>query len=139
MYESDYFSPNDQNEYDPVTTGKRNSSVLDDFKRKDRGCYKVTRPFNNTWKGKILKNVNITYYGSGISGTNIRHAITGEFTKGIVGRIADEAEFFKVNVATGEHACGTVHLFYNSPEEYENHQYVALQQSVKDAWHAQRG
>ena len=136
MYESDYFSPTDQNEYDPVAAGSKrtNKTVLDEFKKNDKNCYHTTRPFNNVWKGKFHKFVNITYFGSGISGTRIRNAVTGEFTKGIVGRRADESEFFKANISTGEHPNGTVHLFYNTPEEYENHQYVVLNQSIKDAW-----
>ncbi len=130
MYESDMFVSTDQmynekNALDEFKHNKNTPSIL----------HTITRRFNNEWKGKYYKNIKISYYGTNTtSGSRIRHAITGEVTKYIVGRKMDEGNFFKVVVGCGQHPSGPVHLFYNSPEEYENHQFLVLDQAIKDKW-----
>lgn len=129
MYESDMFASTDQvyNEKTALNEFKRNnvSSML----------HTITRRFNNEWKGKYYDNIKISYYGTNTtSGSRIRRAITGEVTQFIVGRKKDESNFFKVVVGSGQHSNGPVHLFYNSPEEYENHQFLVLDQEIKDRW-----
>jgi hypothetical protein len=129
MYESDMFTSTDQ-VYNEKT-------ALNDFKRNNVASmfHTVTRRFNNEWKGKFYNNIKISYYGTNTtSGSRIRHAITGEVTQFIVGRKKDESNFFKVVVGSGQHSNGPVHLFYNSPEEYENHQFVVLEQDIKERW-----
>lgn len=132
MYESDMFLPTDQ-----LYNEKNEKTALNDFKNKvsNNVLHSITRRFNNVWKGKYYNNIKISYYGtSTTSGSRIRHAITGEVTKYIVGRKKDESNFFKVVVGSGQHPSGSVHLFYNSPEEYENHQFLELDQAIKDKW-----
>jgi hypothetical protein len=129
MYESDMFTSTDQ-----VYNEK---SALNDFKRNNSSStlHTVTRRFNNEWKGKFYDTIKISYYGTNTtSGSRIRHAITGEVTQFIVGRKKDENNFFKVVVGSGQHSNGPIHLFYNSPEEYENHQFLVLEQDIKDRW-----
>jgi len=129
MYESDMFASTDQ-VYNEKT-------ALNDFKRNNAQSilHTVTRRFNNEWKGKFYDNIKISYYGTNTtSGSRIRHAITGEVTQFIVGRKKDESNFFKVVVGSGQHSNGPVHLFYNSPEEYENHQFLVLEQDIKERW-----
>jgi hypothetical protein len=129
MYESDMFTSSDQ-----VYNEK---SALNDFKRNNVSStvHTVTRRFNNEWKGKFYDTIKISYYGTNTtSGSRIRRAITGEVTQFIVGRKKDESNFFKVVVGSGQHSNGPIHLFYNSPEEYENHQFLVLDQDIKDRW-----
>jgi len=129
MYESDMFTSSDQ-VYNEKT-------ALNDFKRNNVSStvHTVTRRFNNEWKGKFYDTIKISYYGTNTtSGSRIRRAITGEVTQYIVGRKKDESNFFKVVVGSGQHSNGPIHLFYNSPEEYENHQFLVLDQDIKDRW-----
>jgi hypothetical protein len=65
-------------------------------------------------KGKIKF---VTVYGSGPTGSYIRHAISGEYTKYIVGSKSEEL-FYKVCVATGFNKDGPLTLFYGSQDEY---------------------
>ena len=90
----------------------------------EKGYYKVTRPFNGKWKdGKYYKNITVEMYGSGDSGTYIRNAVTGEYTKHIVGSKAEEL-FYKVAICTGIGRNGPICLFYDTRSQYETHQMV---------------
>jgi hypothetical protein len=136
MYADDLFSPTQSNDYDNVNIGAIRKTVksiqeMDNFKK---NYYTITKPFNDMIKGKFYKTVNISYYGSGISGSKIRNAIDGQYTNYIVGRSKDESNFFKVTMACGMQPDGPINLFYNSPEEYERHQIVELDQATKDKW-----
>jgi hypothetical protein len=135
MYEDDRYSPTDANEYDEVNVNRNAIKALEDLNKSKKNLYSFQKNVDAVWKGKFYKSVKISYYGSGISGTRIRDAITGVHSKFIVGRYADESNFFKVVVATGQHPGGPVHLFYNTPEEYENHQFVDLDATTKEKWY----
>lgn len=84
--------------------------------------------------GKKFKNVTIDMYGSGDTGTQIRNAITGLPTNYLVGS-KDEDLFYKVSICTGiDRDNGPVHLYYDSPSQYENHQFTTVSDDVKEWW-----
>jgi len=81
------------------------------------------------------QDLYLTMYSSGMTGTNIRDAITGAYYKELVGSAAQDL-FFKVTIATGEFPGGPLHLFYLSPEQYERHQECELDENLKLHWYA---
>ena len=80
----------------------------------EKGTYKVPKTDS---KGKT---VFVTVYGSGDSGSPIRNAMTGEYTKYIVGSKSEEL-FYKVCIALGLSKDGPITLFYGSQRECEGH------------------
>ena len=108
----------------------------------DPHCHVVERKrakVNQKQKGKPKKmrkqDMYLTMYSSGLAGSNIRDAITGVYYKETVGSAYQDL-FFKVTIATGEHAMGPLHLFYLSPEQYERHQDCVLEDYIKEHWYA---
>ena len=140
MYADDMCSPTQKNEYDNVNLGviKKTIKKLEDIDNARRNYYTITRPFNNMLNGKFCRTVNISYFGSGVSGSKIRNAVDGMYTDFVVGRKKDESNFFKVTMSCGIHANGPVTLYYNSPEEYEKHQFVELDKATKERWVSRR-
>jgi hypothetical protein len=53
--------------------------------------------------------------------------------KYLVGSIQEDL-LFKVSISNGENKQGPVLLFYDSPEQFEKHQYITLDQSIKEKW-----
>lgn len=51
---------------------------------------------------------------------------------------AHEDLFFKVRISNGETGQDPVTLFYDSPEQFEKHQYTLLNQKTKEAWLTKR-
>lgn len=112
----------------------------------DKHCHSVKRYSHNTnlGKGNSKKNkkqnksynkpYKLTFYSSGDTGSNIRDAITGEYSKYIVGSKNQEL-FFKVIVATGESTHVPMHLFYASPEQYEEHQKCVIDEIIRQEWY----
>ena len=87
---------------------------------------------NKVWtNGKYYGKVLIESYGSGQQGDRIKNAVTGERTRFAVGS-SDEDLFFKVSDA-GRRNIPLV-LFYDSPEQYENHHFTAVDDKLKESW-----
>lgn len=99
--------------------------------------YKIVRPFFQKGKdGKYYKSKNVTIemYGSGDTGSQIRNAVTGLPTNYLVGS-KEEDLFYKVSICTGvDKENGPIHLFYDSPAQYENHQFTTVSEDVKEWW-----
>ena len=75
------------------------------------------------------------YYSSGIIGSTITSATTGiKYQEYNVGGKCEDL-FFKVSISTGENKGNPVTLFYDSPEQFEKHQFVQLSNEVKQKWH----
>jgi hypothetical protein len=126
------FQDHDLLDAQSVKSGRRPAAIM---KMKDKHCRTVKRPFNDICKdGKFRKYINMTFYSSGITGSNIRNAVTGEYSKYIVGTL-EQNLFFKVTMSTGEFKDGPVHLYYISPEQFEAHQYCEVDERVKTAWY----
>lgn len=90
---------------------------------------------NKTWKdGRFYKDAVIELYGSSQTGSRIRNAVTGQRYPHLVGS-SDEDLYFKVSDSTGrEGRSYPLTLFYDSPEQYENHFFTTLEPHIKSLW-----
>jgi len=116
--------------------GKRAAATAALVQLTDKHCRTIKRPFNNIYKdGKFREFVNIRMYSTGITGSNIRNAVTGEYSRHIVGTL-EQNLFFKVVMSTGEFKGGPspVHLYYISPEQFEAHQYCEVDEETRNKW-----
>jgi hypothetical protein len=111
---------------------KKNS--IADSEKLDPNFKKETRTFNNEWQGKFYKKITIKSYGSGQVGSRIRNAVTGQYTPYLVGS-KNEDLFFVVTDSTGLFGRkDPLFLYYDTPEQYENHQFTILNQKIKEKW-----
>ena len=115
---------------------KMNKMKLTEIGRNaDKNYEKYSILFNNTWRdGKFHKNITIENYGSGQQGSRIRNAVTGERYPHLVGS-KNEDLYFKVIDSTGRSGRrNPIILFYDTPEQYENHQLTKVSTEVKQNW-----
>jgi len=131
MYRDDH-KMNSVNEFlndDLEDMQKLNKNLFEDIKKEDKGYY--------TWKKVVegsRKPIKIEAYGSGDTGSKIRNPITGERYNYFVGSKYEDL-FFKVkmnNEKFGSRDGPT--LFYESPEQYENHVKCELDRRIKEKW-----
>ena len=130
----EYFNPaDDDRNSDDV---KLKNSLTTETKRADKNYQKIVKPFFKEWTdGKYYKNVTIECYGSGQIGCRIRNAVTGQYTPYLVGSM-DEDLFFTVSDCVGRNGRkDPLHLYYDTPEQYENHQFTNLSQEIKQKWY----
>ena len=134
MYEDDRFNPATDNDNYSLDSNRRRKAVSE-FKKGDKNYFKLVQPFNKIWRdGREYKNITIELHGSGQHGTYIRNAVTGHRTNYVVGT-SDEDYFFKVSDCRGiKGTTDPIHLYYDSPEQYENHYFIELNQNIKDTW-----
>jgi hypothetical protein len=95
----------------------------------DKRLFKVKR---RNYEGRI-KNIDV--FASGPTGFTIRNAVTGFRYNGYKVGSNSEDLFFRVGLATGE--CAGIDgkkLFYDNPEQYENHMYEEIPQEIKEEW-----
>lgn len=114
-----------------------NKNALTEVKNSDKYYEKYVLPVEKVLvNGEIYKSRRtIEKYGSGQVGSRIRNAVTGSRTGYLVGSV-DEDLFFKVSDTYGRNGRREpLMLFYDSPEQYENHTFNILDERVKDAWH----
>jgi hypothetical protein len=130
MEYDDRYTPLEANDYDAPDFNK--DSALKKSKVLNRGYHRISRNllFSNN---KNITKVEIGVYGSGSHESPIRNAETGEYYKYKVGTM-DEDLFFKVMISSLEIPTGPITLFYNSPEHYERHQYIELDEVTKKKW-----
>jgi hypothetical protein len=101
----------------------------------DPNYEKYSVPFYKKWTdGKYYTVISIEKYGSGQQGTKIRNAVTGQRYPYLVGSSSEDL-FFKVSDTTGRKGRKfTLTLFYDSPEQYENHCFTTVSQEIKNKW-----
>jgi hypothetical protein len=98
-------------------------------------CYTIKKSLKKKWvDGKFYNTVTINMYGSGDLGSFIKNAVTGEYTDHRVGSEAENLYFCVANCSGLDKLNGPVHLYYDSPLQYENHQFTIIEQKTKDAW-----
>jgi len=126
MYDEDKFHPTQENDYDK-------NKEINNIKSYDSG-YGFVYLQKVLPNGKI-KNVKVDCYASSDAGTYIRNAETGNFYKYKVGS-KEENLFFKIAMSNGELKTknGLNILFYDSPEQFENHLMKELSQDIKTCW-----
>jgi hypothetical protein len=114
----------------------RQKKAAEAIRRLDRHYEKYTLPFKKTWKdGKYYNNITIENYGSRGIGTKIRNAVTGTKYNIDVGS-SDEDILFKVTDATGRFGRKeSLRLYYDSPEQYENHHFTSVSLEMKQQWY----
>ena len=131
IYEHDHFHPLEKNEIEDTLN---NNEALNNLKKMDKGYQRVSRKFNKVWvDGKYYKNINIEIYCSSENGY-IRNAITGYRSRVKVGS-SEEYTYFKVKMASGECKNNSGVLFYDSPEQFEKHQFINLKLPIKEQWY----
>lgn len=80
------------------------------------------------------KQLAIGIYGSGPVGTRIRNAVTGTRYDFLVGSV-DQDSLYSVALCTGENGLKeSVSMFYDSPEQYENHMKTVVNSDWKMKW-----
>jgi len=93
------------------------------------------RTFTSKWvDGKFYKTITVNLYGSGDYGSYIKNAVTGVYTNHRVGTEAESLYFLVADCTGMDKLNGPVHLYYNSPSEYEKHQFTSVDQAKKDEW-----
>ena len=134
MYYDEIFDSafNDESSVEFKLRQKEAASAL---KKLDKRYEKYSVPFNNIWTdGKYRKHINIEMYGSGEHRTLIRNAVTGARYDILVG-CTDEDILFKVTDSTGRNRRKEpLMLYYDTPEQYENHQLTKVSTEVKQNW-----
>jgi hypothetical protein len=105
------------------------------FQKLNNNYEKYSIPFNKIWvDGKFYKRITIKNFGSGGQGTRIINAVTGNKYNIKVGS-AEENMFFKVTDSTGFNGRNEpLMLYYDSPEQYENHYFTNVSQDTKQQW-----
>ena len=92
--------------------------------------HKTLKSLNNDSR----KTVTINVYGTGDYGSYIKNAVTGAYTNHRVGSEAENLYFSVANCTGMDKINGPVHLYYNSPSEYEKHQFTLVDQEKKNEW-----
>lgn len=85
---------------------------------------------NNSKTTSGNKKRNKYYKSSSRPGSKIVNAVDGQVYKYKVGS-EDEKRFFTVMINEGQEG---IKLFYNSPEQYESHRRVIINDSIKIKW-----
>ena len=129
------FHPAEGNDIEDYDINGKSSYTLQNLKSLDKRFHNLKKmALIETENGSVIKKqVVIEYYSSGPSGSYIRNAQTGIYTKDIVGS-KNEDLYFKVTIADGN----LLTLFYDSPDQYERHQREKLSQETKDQWFKKR-
>jgi hypothetical protein len=140
LYEEDHFHPtNSDVTLEDVKSIKVNnkSKIIQNVKGFDSSyIVKNIEIMKQTKKGHMKRQIEkVEMYGSGDIGTHIRNAVSGQRTPHLVGS-KNEDLYFSVIEATGINGRSEgVRLFYDSPEQYENHFHITLDQNIKQRWH----
>ena len=134
MYYEDLLD-NAVNDESSVEFKLRQKDTAHVIKSLDKNYEKFSIQFNDTWTdGKYYKKITIENYGSGSHGSRIRNAVTGERYDFIVGT-SEQDIFFKVIDSTGRNGRREpLMLYYDSPEQYENHRFTTISKEVKQKW-----
>ena len=127
MEYDDRYTPLEANDLDENIQTNASHKI----KKLNRGYHKLVR---NIVINDRIKKFEIGVYGSGSHESPIRNAETGEYYKYKVGTM-DEDLFFKTMLSSG--SCNLT-LFYDSPSQYERHQYVSLDDLIKTRWENKR-
>ena len=114
---------------------KKNKFNTPAFQKLNNKYEKYSIPFNQIWTdGKFYKRITIKNYGSGCQGTYIINAVTGNKYNIKVGS-AKENLLFKVTDSTGFNGRNEpLMLYYDSPEQYENHYFTTVAPDTKQKW-----
>ena len=122
---------------DSIDSGSVPSNLLKNKQPRVKGnkCYTIHRVLNKKWSdGKFYNTVTIKLHGTGDYGSYIKNAVTGAYTNHRVGSEAENLYFCVANCTGLDKMNGPVHLYYDTPSQYEVHQFTTVDQDIKDAW-----
>jgi hypothetical protein len=130
IYDDDRFHPTNFNDID-------NKQDTTSISYPDNGYNKVIKTYmdDNGVKHKYI----LEYYSSGSNQSLIRNAVTGVKYKNLRVGTRDEDILFKISINTFENNKNKEVLFYDSPEQYEAHQYCKLSPNTINKWYEKRG
>lgn len=121
-----------ENSSEMTLNRRTQKKLLEDYKKSDPSYYKYKKMVFIEKNEK--ENVKIEMYSTVLTpGNKIRDAITGIRYNERVGSINEDL-YFKVRMTILHDPKNVITLFYNSPEEYERHQYVVLSDELKRKW-----
>jgi len=128
----EYYNPTDNEIYnDP--SGK---TVAEELKKLDKNYQKFVKPVFQTWRdGKYYKKPTIECYGTGQIGSRVRNAVTGQYYPYVVGNLEEDVLFKVIDAVGRDGRKDPLMLYYDSPEQYENHQFVTVSQKIKETWY----
>ena len=138
MTYADYFT-NDNAEDKDIDNKKKVSmspSLDKNFKRITRKLVDKDLMLKKSDGKTYYKKYNIGLYSTNSTGSKIRNAVTGHRYNYLVGS-KEQDLLFAVGLCTGE--TGTqesLSLFYDSPEQYENHMFASLDITRKMQWYS---
>lgn len=120
---------------DNMSFNSSDKKALSEIKRSDKLYAKEIKRISYLNDKGIIKTKKhvIESYGSGSLGHHIRNAITGHRTNFLVGS-KDEDLFFTVINACGLLKDQPLIMFYDSPEQYENHSFNKISRAIKEKW-----
>jgi hypothetical protein len=135
-YDNDNADANSLNTNDRIMEAKRQLHRNDKyFQRVTRTVADVDTTIKMNDGKQYYKKVNVNLYGSSGLGTRIRNAVTGERYDYKVGSVEQDL-FYSVALCTGENGMKeSLSLFYDSPEQYENHMFQQIDITAKSNWH----
>jgi len=112
-----------------IDSGSVPSNLLKNRQPRVKGnkCYTIHRIVNG-------KTIAIKMHGSGDYGSYIKNAVTGAYTNHRVGSEAEYLYFTVANCTGLDKMNGPVHLYYDTPSQYERHQFTTVDQDTKNAW-----
>lgn len=136
MFYEDHFDPTADNDISSVDLRNNKKRSIETARNADKNYEKYTIEVNKVWRdGRYYKTVTVEDHGSGQIGSKIRNAVTSHRYQYSVGSVNEDL-FFKVSEASGINGRNdTLRLYYDSPEQYENHHFVTVNQVVKEAWY----
>jgi len=136
MFYEDHFDPTVDNDISSVDLRNNKKRSTETARNADNNYEKYTIAVNKVWRdGRYYKTVTVEDHGSGKIGSKIRNAVTSQRYQYSVGSVNEDL-FFKVSEASGINGRNeTLRLYYDSPEQYENHHFVTVNQDVKENWY----
>jgi|694.fasta_scaffold09222_14 hypothetical protein len=137
MFYEDHFDPTVDNDIASVDLRNQKKRSTESARNADKNYEKYTITLNKVWSdGRYYKTVTVEDHGSGQIGSKIRNAVTAQRYNHLVGSINEDL-FFKVSEASGLNGRNEpLRLYYDTPEQYENHHFVSVNQTVKENWYA---
>jgi hypothetical protein len=133
-YDDDYWS--NFGEETSVEFNIRQQKSADELKKLDKHYERYIIPYNKVGPDKKFhKKMTIEQYGSKGTGSKIKNAVTGVNYNILVGS-SDEDLVFKVVEATGRYGRKEpMTLYYDTPEQFENHHFTSVDTYVKQCWY----
>lgn len=121
-----------------VTPNREDRSTVKYHKSKRYPTYKDGKQTSGAYTLRRKGEEIIVFTTRTSPHSKIRNAYLGTFYNDRVGS-GNESKYFKIALATGELGWDTNHLYYDCPEDYENHFHCKLSSEIKTHWRERNG